>query len=140
MTTADTTNGSKPTIAQVARATGLAILVALVINVILYFISVALGWLPTEGTQGPVVLANVIMASIVPVIAGAILYFVLTRFLTYKRANNIFLIIASIALILMVASPFAGLVTPTFGAVLMLEIMHLGVGLPTMHFLTRSAS
>lgn len=136
----ETTTDIKPTIAQVARATGLAILVALIINSILYFVSIPLGWLPTEGTQGPVALANVIMASIVPVIAGAILYFVLTRFLTYKRANNIFLIIASIVLILMVTSPFAALVTPTFGAVLMLEIMHLGVGLPAMHFLTRSAS
>lgn len=138
--TTETTTNVKPTIAQIARATGLAILVALIINVILYFVSVPLGWLPTEGSQGDITLAPVVTASIVPVIAGAIFYFVLTRIFAYKRANNVFLIIASIALILMVASPFAGLVTPTFGAVLMLEFMHLGVGLPTMHFLTRSAS
>ncbi len=137
--TTETTTDIRPTIAQIARATGLAILVALLINVILYFVSIPLGWLPTESTQGPVVLANVVIASVVPIIAGAILYVVLTRFLTYKRANNIFLIIASIVLILMAASPFAALVTPTFGAVLMLELMHLGVGLPTMYFLTRSA-
>lgn len=66
--TTGTTTDTKPTIAQIARAMGLAILVALIINAILYFVSVPLGWLPTESTQGPVMLANVVMASIVPVI------------------------------------------------------------------------
>lgn len=45
-------------------------------------------------------LANVVVVSIVPVIAGAIFYCVLIRFLVYKRANTIFLVIASIALVL----------------------------------------
>ncbi|MEM7131580.1 MAG: hypothetical protein AAF702_35025, partial [Chloroflexota bacterium] len=65
--TTETTTNVKPTIAQIARATGLAILVALIINVILYFVSVPLGWLPTEGSQGDITLAPVVTASIVPV-------------------------------------------------------------------------
>lgn len=134
-----TSTGVKPTVSQIARATGLAILTAVIVNVVIYFIAAAIGWLPAEGVQGDVTLIPVVLASVVPVVVGAAIYYGLTRFLAYTRANNIFVIIASVVLLLMVASPLTGLVDPTFSSVFVLQIMHLVVGLPAMYFLTNSA-
>jgi hypothetical protein len=136
MTTA--VESPKPTIASIARAAGIGIGVAIVINVVLYFIATSAGWLPALTTMGTeITLVPVIIFSIGPSIIGALLYFALTRFITpVARANQIFVIIASIALILMAATPFT-LPAPTFGAVLILQIMHVAVGLPVMYALTK---
>ena len=134
-----TTDSLKPTLSQIARATGIAIGVAVVLNLVLYFISTAAGWLPTASIQGDITLVPILMFSVVPPLVGAVLYYILLRFLSYARANLVFVIIASIVLIGMALTPITGLIEPTVGTVMMLEIMHLVVGLPTMYFLTKSA-
>ncbi len=129
----------KPTVGTIARATGMAIGVAVVLNIVLYFIASSAGWLPAETTMGTQIeLVPVLLFTIVPAIVGAIVYIVLLRFLTHERANFFFVVLASIALIGMAVTPLTDLVTPTFGTVLILEIMHLVVGLPVMYFLTKT--
>jgi len=130
----------KPTIASVARATGIAIGVAIAINIVLYFIATSAGWLPAPTAMGTeITLLPVLIFTIGPSIIGALLYFAMTRFLSpVERANRIFVIVASIALIVMAGSPFS-LPNPTFGTALILEIMHLAVGLPVMYFLTKQS-
>jgi len=44
-----------------------------------------------------------------------------------------------VVLIGMAITPITNLVDPTVGTVLVLEVMHLAVGLPVMYFLTKSA-
>lgn len=139
MTTMAATETAKPTLGTIAKATGLALVVALVVNTVLYFISTAAGWLPVANSFGQEIsLVPVLLFTVVPAIAAGVFYFVLTRFLSYANANRWFLIIASLVLIVMALTPITGLTTPTFGAVLMLEIMHLVVGLSIMYYLTKS--
>ena len=129
----------KPTVGSIARATGMAIGVAVVLNIVLYFIATSVGWLPVETKMGTwVELVPVLLFTIGPAIVGAISYVVLLRFLTYERANLYFVVLASIALILMAVTPLTSLVAPTLGTVVILEIMHLAVGLPVMYFLTKT--
>ncbi len=135
----DSTSSVKPTLGQIAKATGLAIAVAAIVNIVLYFISAAAGWLPAESTQGTITLPILLTASIVPPIAGAVLYYILTRFLSYARANLVFVVISSIVLIAMAFTPIVNTIDPTVGTVMILQITHLVVGLPTMYFLTNSA-
>ncbi len=137
MTTAVTS--SRPTPGTIARATGMALGVAIVLNVILYFVATGAGWLPAETAMGTLIeLVPVLIFTIVPSIIGALIYFGLTRRFAREQANRIFVIVASIALIVMAASPFS-LPSPTFGTAMILEIMHLVVGLPVMYFLTKSS-
>ncbi|MBI1298091.1 hypothetical protein GC175_24415 [bacterium] len=128
----------QPTFASVARAAGIGIGVAIAINVVLYFIATSAGWLPALTSMGTeITLLPVLLFSIGPSIIGALIYFALTRFVKpVARANHTFAIIASIALIVMAATPL-GLAAPQFGNVMILEIMHLAVGLPVMYFLTK---
>lgn len=128
----------KPTLASVARAAAIGIGIAILLNVVLYFIATSVGWLPAPTAMGTeITLEPVLMFAIGPSILGVILYFVLTRFFTpVERANRIFVIIASLALIVMAATPLS-LPAPTVGTVLILEIMHLAVGLPVMYALTK---
>jgi hypothetical protein len=118
----------------------LAIVVAVVLNLILYFIATAINALPAENTMGQqITLTPVLIFTVVPAILAAILYYVLVRFLDYERANRWFLVVASIVLIAMAITPITNLVDPTVDTVLILEVMHLAAGLPVMYFLTKSA-
>ncbi len=135
----DSTSSVKPTLGQIAKATGLAIAMAVIINTVLYFVSRAAGWLPTMSNQGEITLVPILIFSIVPLLLGAVLYYILSRFLSYERAGLVFAIIGAIVLIGMAITPLTGLQNPTVGAVTMLEIMHLAAGLPAIYFLTKSA-
>ncbi|MEZ4636922.1 MAG: DUF6069 family protein [Caldilineaceae bacterium] len=130
----------KPTLASIARAAGIGIGVAILLNVILYFVATGAGWLPAPTSMGTVItIVPVLMFSIVPSILGAVVYFAITRYISpMARANHIFAIVASIVLVVMAASPL-GLAAPTVGTAMTLEIMHLAAGLPLIYTLTKMA-
>lgn len=139
-TIVDTSIGtSRPSIGSIVKAAGMAIAVAVILNAILYFLSDALGWLPLATTFAQeITLVPILIFSIMPIIIGTVIYFILTRFMTHSRANQIFVILSSIVLIIMAITPLTNLANPTFAGVMMLQIMHLVVGLPTMYFLTKN--
>lgn len=129
---------TKPSIGSILRAGAIGIVIAAVLNLILYFISTAISALPIMSTMGqPITLVPVLSFTIGAGIAATILYLILTRFLDHGRANTVFVVIASVVLIGMAFTPITSLVEPTFAAVLMLEIMHLAAGLPVMYTLTK---
>lgn len=140
MTTTTMTNfETKPSIGRIVRAGVIGSVIAAVLNVILYFISTALGALPAMASMGqPITLLPVLTFTIGSGIAATILYLILTRFIEHGRANTVFVTIASIVLIGMAFTPITSVVDPTVITVLMLEIMHLAAGLPLMYTLTKT--
>lgn len=129
---------TKPSIGTIMRAGATGIVIAAILNLILYFISTAIGALPAMASMGqPITLLPVLTFTIGPGIAATILYLILTRFLEHERANKVFVTIASLVLIGMAFTPITSVVDPTVITVLLLEIMHLAVGLPLMYTLTK---
>lgn len=138
-TTITTTLDTKPAVGSIVRAGAIGIVIAPALNLILYFISTAMGALPIMSSMGqPITLAPVLTFTIGSGIAATILYLILTRFLDQGRANTVFVIIASLVLIGMAFGPITSVVEPTVITVLMLEIMHLAAGLPLMYTLTKT--
>lgn len=129
---------TKPSIGTIMRAGATGIVIAAILNLILYFISTAIGALPAMASMGqPITLLPVLTFTIGAGIAATILYLILTRFLEHERANKVFVTIASLVLIGMAFTPITSVVDPTVITVLLLEIMHLAVGLPLMYTLTK---
>ncbi len=139
MTTTTVTNfDAKPSVGSIVRAGAIGIVIAAVLNVILYFISTAIGALPAMASMGqPITLMPVLTFTIGGGIAAAILYLILSRFLSHERANTVFVLIASLVIIGMAFTPITSVVEPTVITVLMLEIMHLVAALPPMYTLTK---
>ena len=73
--------------------------------------------------------------SVLGVLAGAVVYTILTRLLDTARANRWFLIIAIVVLVLMAPSPFGIPAVPASQIVIM-EIMHLVAGTSAIYFLS----
>ena len=84
----------------------------------------------------PLTLPAVIIASLVPLIIGSVIFYLFERFL-----NNGFKIFAGIALILMVLSlfsPFTMIPGATFGYSLVLCVMHVVAALSLLYFIRRA--
>lgn len=138
MTTTMNQLDAKPTIGSIVRAGAIGLVIAALLNAILFFIGTAIGAMPAMATMGqPIDLMAVLIFTIGGGIAATILYLILTRFLDHDRANLTFVIIASLVLIAMAFTPLTGVVEPTAITVVMLEIMHLVAGLPAMYTLTK---
>lgn len=138
MTTTITHYDTKPTLGSIVRAGAIGIVVAAIINALLYFISTAIGALPAMASMGqPITLLPVLTFTIGGGLAATIGYLILTRFLTHGRANTVFVIIASLVIIGMAFTPITSVVEPTVMTVVMLEIMHLATALPPMYTLTK---
>ncbi|MEZ4736458.1 MAG: DUF6069 family protein [Caldilineaceae bacterium] len=137
-TTTMTQSDTKPAMGSIVRAGAIGILIAAVINLILYFISTAIGALPAMASMGqPITLLPVLTFTIGGGIAATILYLILTRFLSPDRANTVFVIIASLVIIGMAFTPITSVVEATVSTVLILESMHLAAALPPMYTLTK---
>ncbi len=133
MTTTLTQPAAKPTVGAVLQAGAVGILIAAVLNLLLYFLGTAIGALPAMSSMGqPITLIPVLSFTIGAGIVATLLYLVLTRFLAPGRANAVFLIIASLVLIGMAFTPITSVVDPTVATVLVLETMHLAAALPPM--------
>jgi len=113
--------------------------VAAIINVVLYLLGRALGSFPATALTPmgrPVDVVGTVVLSVFGVLAGAVVYTILTRLMVTARANRWFLIIAIVVLVLMAPSPLGVPGAPASQIVIM-EIMHLVAGISAIHFLTR---
>lgn len=137
-TTTVTQLDTRPSMGSIFRAGAIGIVIAAVLNIILYFIATAIGALPAMASMGqPITLAPVLIFTVGGGIAATVLYLILTRFLAHGRANTTFVIIASLVIIGMAFTPITNIVEPTVSTVLILEIMHLAAALPPMYTLTK---
>lgn len=92
----------KPELGSVARQGAIATVVAVVVNVVLYFLGSAIGAFPPEALTplgGPVVVGPVAIMSLLGGVVGTIGYFVLTRFLSRAKANLWFAILVLLVLV-----------------------------------------
>ena len=113
--------------------------VAAIINIVLYLLGRALGSFPATALTPmgrPVDALGAAVFSVFGVLAGAVVYTILTRLMDTARANRWFLIIAIVVLVLMAPSPLAIPGAPASQIVIM-EIMHLVAGISAIYFLTR---
>jgi hypothetical protein len=113
--------------------------VAAIINVVLYLLGRALGSFPSTALTPmgrPVDAVGAAVLSVFGVLAGAVVYTILSRLMNTARANRWFLIIAIVVLVLMVLSPLGVPGAPASQIVIM-EIMHLVAGISAIYFLTR---
>ena len=84
--------------------------VAAIINVVLYLLGRALGSFQATALTPmgrPVDVVGTVVLSVLGVLAGAVVYTILTRLMVTARANRWFLIIAIVVLVLMALSPWA---------------------------------
>lgn len=129
---------AKPGVGAVLRAGAIGTVVAVALNLVLYFVATTIAALPVMSSMGqPITLIPVLLFTAGAGIAATILYLILTRFLAQGRANTVFLVISSLVLIGMAFTPITGIPNPTVTTVLMLESMHLVAALPPMSTLTR---
>jgi hypothetical protein len=113
--------------------------VAAIINVVLYLTGRALGSFPDTALTPmgrPVDVVGTVVLSVFGVLAGAVVYTILTRLMVTARANRWFLIIAIIVLVLMAPSPL-GVPGAPASQIAIMEIMHLVAGISAIYFLTR---
>ena len=136
------TPNSKPArrpIGEIWKAGLIGAGIAAIINVVLYLLGRALGSFPSTALTPmgrPVDAVGTAVFSVLGVLAGAVVYTILTRLMDTARANRWFLIIAVVVLVLMAPSPLAVPGAPASQIVIM-EIMHLVAGISAIYFLTR---
>jgi hypothetical protein len=113
--------------------------VAAIINVVLYLTGRALGSFPDTALTPmgrPVDVVGTVVFTVFGVLAGAVVYTILTRLMVTARANRWFLIIAIVVLVLMAPSPL-GIPGAPASQIVIMEIMHLVAGISAIYFLTR---
>lgn len=119
-----------------------AMLVSIAINLLLYLLFVRLGIidvsLPVTPDGRSLSWLPVLFASFVPILAAAIICWLLDR-LFPQKSIIIFRMLASIILVLSFATPFTIEAVPMQMA-LGLNVMHIVVGISTIYFLTNKAS
>lgn len=136
--TAAVTQAAKPTLGTIWRNGLMAIVVAAVVNALLYFIGAALGWIPdtvlTPMGQ-PVTIVPVVASTVFTLVVATIVYSILNRFTS--NPNRWFTIIAVIVLLLSAVSPLSLPGAPVM-MIVVLEVMHLVAGLAAIYFLRQS--
>ena len=132
---------TKPSLSGILKNGAIAGGVAVVVNAVLYLVSNALGWFPADvlspvGT--PITLGPVIGMTVFGAVAGTVGYLVLSRFLSRAQANRWFTILAVVVLVLMTTTPL-GLSGAPVMQIVMLEVMHLVIGVALIYYLPKSA-
>jgi hypothetical protein len=129
---------SKPTLGTIWRNGLIAIVVAAVVNAVLYFLGAALGWFPDTVLSPagiPITVVPVVVSTILGLIVATIVYSILNRFT--GNPNRWFTIIAVVVLVLSAASPLTLAGAPVM-MIVMLEAMHLVAGIAAIYFLRQS--
>lgn len=129
---------SKPTLGTIWRNGLIAIVVAAVVNAVLYFVGAALGWFPDTVLSPagmPITVVPVVVSTVLALIVATIVYSILNRFT--GNPNRWFTIIAIVVLVLSAASPLTLAGAPTMMIVL-LEAMHLVAGIAAIYFLRQA--
>lgn len=116
-----------------------AIVVAVVVNVVLFFAASAAGWIPTSviipNAGGPLTVVPVAIASAAPLVLATLLFMGLVRFT--RRPALIFTVIAVVLTLASVFRPFSIPGVPLSMA-LVLNAMHVVAAGAITWFLTRS--
>lgn len=136
--TAAVTQAAKPTLGTIWRNGLMAIVVAAVVNAVLYFIGAALGWFPETVISPagiPITVVPVVVSTVLGLVVATIVYSILNRFT--GNPNRWFTIIAVVVLVVSAASPF-GLSGAPVMMIVMLEVMHLVAGIAAIYFLRQS--
>lgn len=126
-----TRSTSRPPISAFLRVGVLAGLLALVVNVALYYAAQAGGFWDLSiqsPAGGPITVAPVAVFSLLPAVVGALLAWVLVRFV--PRGLAVFQIVALAVFTVFLFPPFQ-LGAPT-GMVWTLQLMHVVVAVPTV--------
>jgi hypothetical protein len=131
---------TKPAIGAIWRKGVIAAIVGAVINALLYVIGAALGGFPTSVLTPlgqPITLVTVIIMSVVTILAGALVYTVLSRITA--NPNRWFIIVTAIVFIVMIYSPITLMsVGAPLLRIVLLELMHVVAAASAVYFLTRS--
>jgi hypothetical protein len=135
--TASTRSVSRP-VGDIVKAGLIAAVSAAVVNALVFLLGRALGSFPDTALTPagrPIDAPGAALLSVVGVIAGSVLYTVLTRRFETDKANRWFRIIAVIVLVAMIPTPL-GIAGAPVSQIVLLEVMHLVAGLASIYFLT----
>ncbi|MEM1260368.1 MAG: DUF6069 family protein [Bacteroidota bacterium] len=110
-----------------------------IVNTLLFFIGTGTGVIPETVAISPdgkaLALPPVVLASVVPVLVAALLFYLMSLFMASHR--RWFLVIAVVVLLLSFITPF-GIENVPFGMALLLNSMHLVVAASVLYFFTRT--
>ncbi len=124
---------------QVMIAALTAAAVSAVINSILFFVFHSIGWITddvfTQPGQ-PLTIVPVIMASIMPSLVAALVFFLLEKYT--NSGFRIFSIISIVLMLLSLGGPFGGIQNAPLNYSLSLVPMHFVVPLVLLFFINRS--
>jgi len=116
-----------------------ALLASAIINIILYFISSSVGWITedilveTPQGQRPIGPEAVLMASTVPLLVAALVFWVLS--LVTRHAVLIFRLVALVVFVGYIFLPL-NIVGASAGMIFILELMHVVSAIAAVYFLT----
>lgn len=124
---------------QIITAGAIAAGVSVAINAILFFVFHAAGIISDDifvQPNQPLTLAPVIMASLMPTLIGACLFFLFEKFT--NNGFKIFNIVVIILVLLSLSGPFAGIQGITIAYALLLCVMHFVVAFSLLYFIKRA--
>lgn len=125
-------------LSEIVKAGLIAAVSAAIINALIFLLGRALGSFPDTALTPagrPIDAPGAALLSVLGVIAGTVVYTVLTRRFDTDKANRWFRIIAVIVLVVMIPTPF-GIAGAPVSQIVLLEVMHLVAGLAAIYFLT----
>lgn len=134
------TENQKPGFGRIARQGAIAGIGATVVNAILFFIGSALSAFPADALTpmgAPVDIFAILGISVAATVAAIIAYFVLNRFLTRQRANQIFIVLAVLVLVGMAFNPL-GIANAPMLQIILLEVMHVILGGALVYYLVKA--
>jgi len=127
------------TLLQALKAGLFAGLAAALIKAVLYFIFHSAGIITDSvmvQPNTPMTVVPVVMASLVPSIIAALVFFVFARYIT--NGYRYFRILAIVLLVASFANPFVGIPNVPLGYALALNLMHIPVVLALFYFFNRT--
>ncbi len=135
-TTVQSSTQAKFSIAQIAQKGGLAILIAVVLNVILFFIADVAGvWDGVELENGEQIVAPaVVIFTVFGLVGGTITFAALNQFT--QNPVRIFQIVAGVVLVLSFVTPLSVEDAPA-DFIIVLELMHVVAGVTIIALFSR---
>ena len=124
---------------QVMMAGLMAASVSAMINVLLFFMFKAMGWITDDifvQPNQPLTLVPVLISSILPTLIASLVFFLLEKYT--RNGFRIFSIISVILMLLSLAMPFTGIPNVTTNYALALDSMHFVVPLVLLYFINRT--
>jgi hypothetical protein len=130
---------SKLTFKEVFTAGLIAVGITAAINTVLFYVFHAAGILTDDifiQPGQPLTVVPVIIASIIPLLIGAFIFYLLERFTA--RGFMIFSIVATLFTLFSLSGPFTGIPGVTMPYAIVLNVMHLVAFASIMYFIRRA--